>query len=235
LSSVLTARPQLNLRPWIDRLGDDDPKRRLQAAMVLGSLGPQASIAVPELTGLLEDRYAQVRRVAALALGEIGPEAAAAIPALSRCVTDADEAVRRRAVVALGGIAANDRGTVGVLILALRDDSALVRRCAAAALGERRTAARAAIPALLEALEEDDVKNRVVAAAALARMGPRIVPRLTSSLKHPNAGVRRHVVTILGKLHTRHALTLIRPMLEDPDADVRETATDVLQRATCQP
>ncbi len=139
--------------------------------------------------------------------------------------------MRRRAVVALGGVAANHRGTAAVLILALRDDSALVRRCAAAALGERRTPAPAAIPALLEALEEDDVKNRVIAAAALARMGPGIVPRLTASLKHPNAGVRRHVVTILGKLRTRHALALIGPMLNDLDADVRETATDVLQRA----
>ncbi len=179
---------------------------------------------------MLTDRYAQVRRVAAAALGEIGPEAGSAVEALSRCVKDTDEVVRRHAVVALGEVASDASVAVPALIQALHDASGLVRRCAAAAIRELGPAAPAAVPALIVALGEDDVKNRVVAAAALVRVGLVALPRLMEALHHTDAGVRRHVVTILGKLGGRNALALVRRRLDDPDADVRETATEVLHK-----
>jgi HEAT repeat protein len=118
---------------------------------------------------------------------------------------------------------------VPALIQALGDESALVRRCASSVLGELGASAPAAVPALLAALEEDDVKNRVVAAVALARMGPIVIPRLLETMHHPNAGVRRHVVTILGKIRTRIALSLVYQMRNDSDPDVRETAATLIR------
>jgi HEAT repeat protein len=228
LARLIKKKPELNLRIWVERLKHDDPNRRLHAAMVLGAVGPRARSAVPELADLLVDRHAEIRKTAAVALGEIGPAAAPAVSALTRCVTDCDESVRRRAVTALGEVASDARTSAAALVLALRDDSALVRRCAAAALGALGAAAPAAVPHLIEVLEETDVKNRVIAATALARIGSVGVPLLTAALHHADPGVRRHVVTVLGKIGCDSSLAHVRPMLDDPDEDVCLTAARVL-------
>lgn len=66
----------------VQALRDVDPQVRIQAALALARMGPDASPAVPALMEALSDRDEAVRRSAARALGQVGPPARAAIPAL---------------------------------------------------------------------------------------------------------------------------------------------------------
>jgi hypothetical protein len=68
----------------VQALGHRDSEVRMQAALVLARIGPDAFDAVPELTALLDDESEGVRKAAARALGQIGPAAGSAVPALMR-------------------------------------------------------------------------------------------------------------------------------------------------------
>ncbi len=87
------------IRQLIGRLGHPDPVVRIQAAGVLGVLGPSARAAVPVLVRLLERADPEDRKLAALTLGYIG--AAEAAGPLRHALQDADETVRRLAAAAL--------------------------------------------------------------------------------------------------------------------------------------
>ena len=70
------------VQPVLDKLGDADPKVRVQAARILAKIGPDASAAVEDLTALLKDDDENVRKAAARALGQIGPAAENSVEAL---------------------------------------------------------------------------------------------------------------------------------------------------------
>jgi cyclophilin family peptidyl-prolyl cis-trans isomerase/HEAT repeat protein len=92
---------------------------------------PPPPVVVPDLTTLVTDSEARIRRRAALAIGRVGlAQGAAAIQPL---LTDADADVRRMAAFALGLLA--DKGSVAALTTALQDADAGVRGRAAEALG----------------------------------------------------------------------------------------------------
>ncbi|MGH9408301.1 MAG: HEAT repeat domain-containing protein [Vicinamibacterales bacterium] len=101
-------------------------RKRKNAAPVL------APVAVaPDLTELLKDSSAAIRRRAALAVGRVGlPEGAAPLEAT---LTDANADVRQMAAFALGLLA--DTSAVPALTTALQDPDPLVRGRAAEALG----------------------------------------------------------------------------------------------------
>jgi HEAT repeat protein len=48
----------------------------------LARIGPEAALAVPDLTRALNDEDPLIRKMAARTLGQIGPQAAEAVPAL---------------------------------------------------------------------------------------------------------------------------------------------------------
>jgi HEAT repeat protein len=71
----------------------------------LGSIGSEATSAVPALIEALKDSDANVRQSAASALGNIGSDAKAAIPALTQAQNnDSDISVRKSATSALANI-----------------------------------------------------------------------------------------------------------------------------------
>jgi len=92
---------------------------------------PPAPVVTPDLTKLLTDSEARIRRRAALAVGRVGLAEGAA--ALQPLLTDADAEVRQTAAFALGLLA--DKSSVPVLTTALQDTDARVRGRAAEALG----------------------------------------------------------------------------------------------------
>ena len=92
---------------------------------------PPAPAVTPDLTTLVTDSDARIRRRAALAIGRVGlPEGAAALQPL---LTDPDPDVRQMAAFALGLLA--DKGSVAALTAALQDAEPRVRGRAAEALG----------------------------------------------------------------------------------------------------
>jgi HEAT repeat protein/cyclophilin family peptidyl-prolyl cis-trans isomerase len=85
----------------------------------------------PDLTRLLGDTQARIRRRAALAIGRVGlPEG---VPPLVKLLADSDPEVRQMAAFALGLI--GDSSARDPLVGALRDPSPLVKGSAAEALG----------------------------------------------------------------------------------------------------
>jgi cyclophilin family peptidyl-prolyl cis-trans isomerase/HEAT repeat protein len=93
---------------------------------------PPIPEAVPDLTKLVTDADARVRRRAAFALGRVGLKEG--IPALTPLLADADTDVRQAAAFALGLI--GDRSASAALVPLLNDADPMVRGRAAEALGQ---------------------------------------------------------------------------------------------------
>jgi HEAT repeat protein/cyclophilin family peptidyl-prolyl cis-trans isomerase len=93
---------------------------------------PPPAAATPDLTVLVADSDARIRRRAALAIGRVG--LAAGVQPLVAALSDADPDVRDMAAFALGLI--GDGTATAPLLKALGDQSALVRGRAAEALGQ---------------------------------------------------------------------------------------------------
>src|SRR5690606_29092424 len=72
----------------VERLESATGKQLYAAVDGLGSLGPDARSATPQLAALLGDKDAEIRWRAARALGAIGKDAAAAAPALTDALGD---------------------------------------------------------------------------------------------------------------------------------------------------
>ena len=64
------------------------------ACIALGSMGPKAKAAVPDITKLTTSKDPAMRMQAVIALGEIGPHAKSAVPALIKALTDEQNSVR---------------------------------------------------------------------------------------------------------------------------------------------
>ena len=92
---------------------------------------PPAPVVTPDLTKLLTDPEARIRRRAALAVGRVGLAEGAAT--LQPLLSDTDPEVRAMAAFALGLLA--DKSSIGPLTTALQDADARVRGRAAEALG----------------------------------------------------------------------------------------------------
>ncbi len=75
----------------VETLNHPDPRNRLQAALVLARIGPDADAAVPALLAAMQDRDERVRRAATRAIGQIGPAAEAAVDDLIAIVERGEE------------------------------------------------------------------------------------------------------------------------------------------------
>src|SRR4051812_43918705 len=77
------AGPAKTVEQWLEQLKDADAANRRQAAVALGSFGPDMSrAAVRSLGESLRDSDPTVRHAAALSLGNYGPAGKAALPAI---------------------------------------------------------------------------------------------------------------------------------------------------------
>src|SRR5262249_27898959 len=95
---------------------------------------------------------------------------------------------------------------------------------------------RPGIGLLVEALQSDGSRVRRGAALALGRirpMAPETPKKLTTGLADADAGVRAAFLTAIGWLGSRatEAVPAVRGLLNDPSAENRILAVDVLSRA----
>jgi HEAT repeat protein len=67
----MSPQPDLLIYKLIEKLGDDDPRTRRNAAGALRLHGARAVIAIPALSGLLDDSDPRVRQEAELALDRL--------------------------------------------------------------------------------------------------------------------------------------------------------------------
>jgi HEAT repeat protein len=198
---------------WIKELANPDTDARRRAVFALGSIGPEASEAIPTLaTLMLEDPDTLVRVDASLALSKMDPASKAAIPSLTQALDDKEPFVRMNAAMALFRLGPEARPAIPALCKALKDDNNQsapgafhysVQGMAALALGRASAGSADAVPALTAALESAETPDqRIAVARALGEVGP---------LAHP-------------------AVPQLKTMLKDKDADVRQTVEQALQQ-----
>ena len=152
----------------IEMLRDDSEDVSHHATFALGASGGSA---VPALIIALDDTDESVRANAAFALGDIGRSAQEAAPKLTQLLNDASEWVRRHASEALGTIGHPSEETVSALTLLLQDEHYWIRDNAARALAKMGISAESAIPALIPVLNDENRYVRFHAALALKQIG----------------------------------------------------------------
>lgn len=176
----------------IQALRDDNAKIREESAMVLTTLGSQASEAVSALIETVKDRDPVVRHTAAWALGKIGPAAKPAIPVLGEALRDSEPRVRVSAAFALSRLDPDRTpAMVDHLIHALEDADA--RSSAMVALETIGPPANAAASKLSDFVKKaPDKWHRAFAARALAKVDPnsKTISLLLGALKDMDVHVR---------------------------------------------
>jgi HEAT repeat protein len=231
-------------------LRDDNEEVRCGAADALGAIGPAAQTATGDLAKALTDSDWFVCVAAAQALGRIGPPAKSALPALSKALNPTDNLrdyrpIRSAAVAqALVKIDPQGKGVKAAITLLVdkllsddREDSNGTRVVGARALGECGTAARPAVGPLNRRLKDANAEVRIAAALALARIEPEkqastAVAALMGELKGPDVLQRVLAADALGEIGpgARDATAALRKAADDPEAEVRQAATDALKR-----
>jgi HEAT repeat protein len=228
-----------------------DPRQqvssRVEAARMIGQLGPRAPAAVPDLIQVLNRlqgaELEPVQEAIIHALGQIGSPAKAALPTMAKASSrtiDIELAARRSTALIL---AASDSQDVDALMRQLQDRDSSIRLRAVKALGNLGPAARIAMPNLLTALQDTDADVRRATVNALRVIVPdappssAIVKAIAVDLQDADPLVRAATARTLGRLG-RAALSAaaqLEVLLSDPDPDVRRAATEALARITGGP
>ncbi len=119
----------------IRTLQGNNPVFRLNAARVLGMIGPDARASVPALVGLLDENEKGLALVVESALGKMGPAARKAIPALEQRLRAPQAPTRLRAAEILRQIDPDSRQVIPTLEEALKSSDGLTRSWAITTLG----------------------------------------------------------------------------------------------------
>jgi HEAT repeat protein len=182
------------------QLAGEDLKARLAAVADLGRLGALGVDALPELTELLHDDNASVRKAAARALGQMG---LVALNQLAEALENPDKDVRRQAVWAIGRLGPQARPALAALCRTLKDNDSRTAAGAAQAVANIGPLAEPAIEALIGALESVNLVQCRLVAKALSEIGPPALPALIKKLSDPDYYVRREVAVAIGFMAMR--------------------------------
>ena len=181
-----------------------------QAQSLLVAMGPGV---VKNVTGMLENRNASIRKVALKTLGDFGPMAAGSVGALVKILEAPDPTtqmgLRRYAAAALGNIGPAAAPAVHALAQCLDDREdfhGFLRSASLAALGKLGPSAKDAAVDIAKVLANDryEPKHRQAAARALgliARPAEVVVPALRLAMQeNPDTLIAREAVVALGKV-----------------------------------
>lgn len=150
-------------------LASDDESVLQVASYLLGTIGPSAAGAIPELRQLCDRSSGATRVHAAEALARIDTGSHAAVDLLTAALGDRDEETRWLSAIALGGVGRDLReDAVAALTAALQDPSDDIRSVAALTLGGFGPDALAAVPQLERAAALESEEVRTAAQTALA-------------------------------------------------------------------
>ncbi|MCB0221467.1 MAG: HEAT repeat domain-containing protein [Chrysiogenetes bacterium] len=194
-------------------LRSDNGRLLRSAAEAVGDLGDAQS--VPDLAGLLQHAYPDVREAAEIALESIGtdhPELV--VDAIQAGLASTDPGLRAASVRVLGQVA-GDESVIERLLLALGDVDAQVRAAAAQALAAAHLAE--AGQGLARAIADENPGVRRTVAFALGRYdGEETLKALKAALKDPDLWVRSEAARSLGRIGTDAALDILERAFSDP-------------------
>jgi HEAT repeat protein len=188
-------------------LKDPDAQVRSSVASALGSIGPTAKDAVPDLVQALNDTNPQVRSNAASALEKMGTDAKDAVPDLIKALHDQDAEVRSNVVTALGSMGTDAKLAIPDIVKVLKDD------------------------------KDEWVRGSSVSALAnIARESETLMPYLLLALKDKDAIVRSKSVYILEtiSLEDKTAIFYLAQTLRDQDSHVHTYTAKALGRISLE-
>ncbi len=218
LSAIGDAKVVPNLLPL---LKDAEDEVRIAACKAVGRFRDPSTF--DEITNvLLDDLKIEVRQAAARSLGET--KHPAAISLLMEALRDSYWWYEKEqaASVLLDAIEGMGEAVIDPLIDALGDKEGTVRKFAAMILGKLGDVR--AIEELGMALYDLHHEVGEAAAEALTKFGTKAVDILIEALNHPEAAVRDHAVTALGKIQDVRVAPVLIEMLRDPDRTVQKNA-----------
>jgi HEAT repeat protein len=159
---------------YIAKLKGTSEEQRLILIRAIGSFGPDAAPACPQLIVALSDPSAALREASAAALAQVGQRASPdALAALSKALADTDPDVRDLAAVALGSMGPRAAPAIPQLVQVLNDPVDYVRVTAAETLGAMGARASAAVaPLTTKLLTKDQIFVLSSVATALGDIGP---------------------------------------------------------------
>ncbi len=189
-----TEEPVQSVDDLIKQLKSTNTRLRGEAVEKLEAHGPAAAKAVDALMPLLADKYPSIRLETSFALAKIG---SAALPALRKGLSDPEKKIQMGCALTLGHMGSQ---------------------------------AAAAIPDLKKLLSGPELALSGHAAQAIWRIDPgqaaEVVPALARVLKSKEPAERMGALSTLSQIGTaaRGAVDEIRPLLEDPEAQIRLSA-----------
>lgn len=206
---------------------------RIQAAVLLGHLGPRGRAALPALLDVLDQPDPYLKAVAVRSLSEIAANDDAVI---ARLVPLLDGPRRLTTLTALARVRAGGSAVVEALgkLVEENQDPAFTA-LAVEALGIRQELARPAVEPVSKALTHADPVVRRLAAETLGRIsGPdqKVIAALAARLTDTDAGVREHAARSLGWFgpDAKSTVPSLRKLLDDNDKSVRTRAAQALRR-----
>lgn len=228
-------KPLDRLTPWLPRKAglrlerivrpEDGARKRLAGAMALKHLGTNAAPALADLVTALHSMEPNVSMVAGIALAQIGPDS---VPGLAQALDDPNPIVRSSALSGLSLIGPGAAPAVPMLIKALADASD--RPQAALAL---RAVGRPAVSGLVDALSATNAL-KIAAMEVLGGMGGiarPAIPALAAMATNSASPDRLRAIETLGNVCPACAPVrrILEDALNDPDVQVRKTATAILR------
>jgi HEAT repeat protein len=211
-----------------------DRDLRMDAAGVLGDLGPDARDAVPAMVlALKAEGNGSNRGWILFAIGRLGAAGRAAVPAVVAALRDPDESVRSTAASTLGDIGLPAAAAAPALTACLKTKGTHLREMAAGSLGFLGPAAEPAVPALVQVLADPNAGVRSMAVLSLGRVARRekqVVPALMAALKDKETDLRRFAATALGEFGpaARAAGPARAGLLRYEETNVRTAAAEAL-------
>jgi HEAT repeat protein len=124
----------LNDLPGVDIHFEAASRRRVEAAQMLGTFGPPAKAAIPDLVKAIRGNDAPLRIHAAVALGQIHSEPETVIPLLIGLLDDPQDGEPEAAMQALGDFGSLAKAAVPRLVPLLKSREKDTRHAASAAL-----------------------------------------------------------------------------------------------------
>jgi HEAT repeat protein len=193
LGRVGKDRPEEAIPILIPALKDNDAIARKNAALSLGTIGPEARAGVAELVETLKDGHARVREAVAGALGRIHADPKTVVPALMVAMKDGDGYVRLAAMGGFSGFGADAEPAVPALAEAMKLHGGRDVGAATVAMSTLRSLGPLGVPYLVNALSDTNAQCRALAAQAFGAMGEegkKMIPQLKALLKDPEPTVR---------------------------------------------
>jgi HEAT repeat protein len=225
----------------VAKLADPQATVRAEGAQGLGSLGPAARIARPELMKALKDSDGLVQRLALEALKHIGPPAKSDVAMLSGAMEEAGPQVQLYVLGALAVLGPEAREALPAVLQRVENPDTAVREQAIRTAGKVAAGDRdRLLPVLEKALKDGHKPVRVAAAEVLTRdvklSGPD-VPRLQELLKHEDGEVRLHGVRGLARIGpaAKEAGKPLAALLREKDPPLRRASLEALMAVGMEP